>query len=148
MRTKEQNKKAQAPTVIKVVRMYKKKEYTIGSLFINGQWICDTMEPHRINWTLERKVPGKTAIPEGVYEIQMRHSPKFDKKMPYLKDVPHFSDIMIHTGNFPKHTQGCILVGYNTIRGLVLKSREAFEKIMEKIDYALKNKRSVIIKIV
>ena len=147
---KEQTgKKVQAsPAVIKVVRMYKKKEYTIGSLFFNGQWICDTLEPHRINWTLEKKTPGKTAIPEGVYELEMKHSPKFQRKMPYLKDVPHFTHIMIHTGNFPKHTEGCILVGYNTVRGLVLKSREAFDKLMERIEYAMSTGKKVIVKVV
>ena len=68
--------------------------------------------------------------------------------MPYLIEVPYFEGVMIHTGNFPNHTQGCILVGYNTVRGLVLKSREAFDKIMERIDYALEVGKEVIIRIV
>lgn len=145
---KQSVRKGQASLVIKVERKYRKKEYTIGTLSINGQWICDTMEPHCINWQWEEKVPGKTAVCEGTYKIQMKHSPKFKKKMPYLVDVPHFEGVMIHTGNLPKHTQGCILVGYNTVRGLVLKSREAFDKIMERIDYALEVGKEVIIKIV
>lgn len=141
------NKNGQASTIIKIDRQYKKEGYTIGSLSINGQWICDTMEPHCIDWSKEVKIPGITAIPEGTYEVEMKKSPKFGKKMPYLKNVPHFKDIMIHTGNFPKHTKGCILVGFNTVRGLVLKSRDAFEKIMEKLDYAFSNKKKVLIKI-
>lgn len=145
---KQSARKGQVPLVIKVERKYRKKEYTIGTLSINGQWICDTMEPHCINWQWEEKVPGKTAIPEGTYKIQMKRSPKFKKNMPYLIEVPHFEGVMIHTGNFPNHTQGCILVGYNTVRGLVLKSREAFDKIMERIDYALEVGKEVIIRIV
>ena len=141
-------KMGQKSMVIRVDRLYKKSEYTIGSLSINGQWICDTLEPHCIDWSKEKKIPKKTAIPEGCYRLAMRKSRKFGKMMPYLLDVPEFTDIMIHTGNFPKHTEGCILVGYNTVRGLVLKSRDAFEKIMEKIDYALSVKKEIFVKIV
>lgn len=131
--------------IIKVDRLYKKENYTIGSLSINGQWICDTLEPHCIDWSKEKKVFGVTAIPEGTYEVEMKKSRKFGKIMPFLKDVPQFTDVMIHTGNFSKHTQGCILVGFNTVRGLVLKSRDAFEKIMEKLDYAIKNKKNIVV---
>lgn len=138
----------QSSMVIRVDRLYKKSEYTIGSLSINGQWICDTLEPHCIDWSKEKKTPKKTAVPEGCYRLVMKKSRKFGKIMPYLLDVPEFTDIMIHTGNFPKHTEGCILVGYNTVRGLVLKSRDAFEKIMEKIDYALSVKKEIFVKIV
>ena len=103
------------------------------------------MEPRCIDWSKEKKVPGETAIPEGRYLIEMRRSPKFERRMPYLKNVPEFTNIMIHTGNTVKNTQGCIIVGYNTIRGLVLKSRQAFDKIMERIDYALKAKHQIAI---
>ncbi len=122
--------------LIIVVREVMKADYTIGSLYANGRWICNTLEPHCIDWEKEQKVMGKTAIPEGRYQVEVKRSPKFGRKMPYLKDVPHFSDIMIHTGNAPAHTKGCILVGYNTIRGLVLKSHEAMEKVMNAIMYA------------
>jgi hypothetical protein len=147
MKTKKQTSKASKPTVIEIERKYKKEKYTIGALAINGQWICDTMEPHCIDWDKEVKIPGVTAIPEGTYELEMKRSKKFQKIMPYLKDVPNFTDIMIHTGNFPTQTKGCILVGFNTVRGLVLKSREAFEKILEKIEYALSAGKMVIVKV-
>lgn len=132
---------------IKVKRRFFKADYTIGSLFINGHWVCDTMEPRCIDWSKEKKDPGKTAIPFGKYQLQLRFSKKFGKLMPYLENVPHFEGIMIHTGNFPKHTEGCILVGYNTVRGLVLKSRDAFNKIMEKIDYARKTKQKIEVEV-
>ena len=128
---------------IKIKRIARKAGYTIGHLTINGHIICDTLEPHCINWARERKVPGRTAIPEGRYKVEMNYSAKFDKLMPYLKDVPHFTGVMIHLGNTPKNTQGCILVGYNTIRGLVVKSSEAMQKVEEAIMNARKEKQDI-----
>ena len=85
MKTKKQTSKASKHTVIEIERKYKKEKYTIGALAINGQWICDTMEPHCIDWDKEVKIPGVTAIPEGTYELEMKRSKKFQKIMPYLK---------------------------------------------------------------
>ena len=54
---------------------------------------------------------GKTAIPCGEYDVEYRRSTKFKKLMPFLKDVPNFEGVMIHTGNRPCDSKGCILVG-------------------------------------
>jgi len=126
-----------------ITRIAKKAEYTIGRLTINGHRICDTLEPHCIDWDKDEKVLGKTAIPEGRYRIMMKLSRKFGMKMPYLIDVPNFEGVMIHQGNTPKNTQGCILVGYNTIRGLVLKSRQAMENIQDYLDTAIETKQEI-----
>ena len=126
-----------------IKRIARKTGYTIGHLSINDHTICDTLEPHCIDWSRERKLPGKTAIPEGRYRVEMIYSAKFERQMPYLQGVPHFTGVMIHQGNAPKNTQGCILVGYNTIRGLVLKSRDAMLKIDEYIKYARKAKQEI-----
>ena len=126
-----------------ITRIAKKAEYTIGRLTINGHRICDTLEPHCIDWDKDEKVLGKTAIPEGRYRIMMKLSRKFGMKMPYLMDVPNFEGVMIHQGNTPKNTQGCILVGYNTIRGLVLKSRQAMEIIEAYFGSAAETKQDV-----
>ena len=76
-------------------------------------YVCDSLEPHAIDWSKEKKIKGKTAIPCGEYDVEYRHSIKFKKQMPFLKKVPHFSGVMFHTGNRPCDTQGCILVGEN-----------------------------------
>ena len=73
-------------------------------------YFCDTLEP---KWR-ERGTPkvwGKTAIPEGEYEIVFGQSARFHKLMPFLMDVPNFKGVMIHPGNDVADTQGCILVG-------------------------------------
>ena len=132
---------------INIERYYFGADYTIGRLSINGQQICNTMEPHRIDWETEQKIPGKTAIPEGTYSIQILLSPKFKRLMPYLKNVPHFRGILLHCGTTVKDSRGCILVGYNTQRGMLLKSREAFRKIMEKIEYARKSNQEITLTI-
>ena len=76
-------------------------------------YLCDTLEPTYRNLAKESKLEGKTAIPFGTYEIEMGMSRKYRMTMPYLKNVPFFKGIMIHSGNFPKDTHGCILVGVN-----------------------------------
>lgn len=76
-------------------------------------YLCDTLEPTYRNLAREKKIEGKTSIPFGTYEIEMRMSAKYRMTMPYLKNVPFFKGIMIHSGNFPKDTHGCILVGVN-----------------------------------
>ncbi len=126
-----------------ITRIAKKADYTIGVMNINGRKVCDTLEPHCIDWSKDKKVKGKTAIPEGRYRVKMSMSRKFGKHMPYLMDVPNFNGVMIHQGNTPKNTQGCIIVGYNTIRGLVLKSRQAMEIIEEYLDTAIETKQEI-----
>ena len=102
---------------------------TIGSLEVVSadnptKWVrfCETLEPHAINWHRERKIQGKTAIPCGQYKIKYRVSKKFRQKMPFLEDIPHFEGVMLHAGNYPKDTEGCILVGNNptTKNGVIL----------------------------
>ena len=121
---------------IRIVRRYKKADYTVGDLYLNNRWVCNTLEPRCIDWSRQQKVPGETAIPPGTYPVEMLHSKRFNRLMPFLMDVPQFEGVMIHTGNSPKQTKGCILVGYNTVRGLVLKSREAFDKLLVALDNA------------
>lgn len=127
-----------ATLTIEIHRRHFKGEYTIGSLYIGGHWVCNTLEPHCIDWKNEKKVSGKTAIPEGCYKVDLGFSNKFKRLMPYLTNVPHFTGIMIHPGISVLNTRGCILVGFNTMRGYLTQSKIAFEKIIEKIKYARK----------
>lgn len=116
-------------------------------------YICDTLEPHAIDWSKEKKVKGRTAIPCGQYKIEYKRSPKFGRRMPYLVDVPHFQGIMIHSGNFPKDTQGCILVGVNPPmkQGIPIPkltgSRIKFDMLNELIFNAVKDGKKVTVTI-
>ena len=92
-------------------RRYKGPNYTIGTLFLNGTYFCDTLEDVVRNLPAEAKIPGKTAIPAGTYKVILNRSPKFQRELPRLQNVPFFEGILIHKGNTPEHTEGCILVG-------------------------------------
>lgn len=145
---------------LKLDRKYKKKDYTIGKLYINGVYFCDTLEPHCIDWKKEKKVPGKTAIPEGNYQVSVDYfSPRFGNdayykqfanngKVPRLMNVPNFDGILIHVGNYPKDTQGCILVGRNTVRGAVMDSCKTFSELYKKLRSARASYDPIIIEII
>ena len=103
-------------------RLYLKTDYTIGKLYMDGKYFCDPLEDQVRDLTKERKIPGRTAIPAGVYEIVVNVSPRFKRKLPRLLDVPGFDGILIHRGNTAEDTAGCILVGENRERGKVINS--------------------------
>ena len=84
---------------LKLERLYLKPDYTIGKLYIDGKYFCDTLEDQVRDLAKERKIPGRTAIPAGVYEVIVNISPRFRRKLPRLLDVPGFDGILIHRGN-------------------------------------------------
>lgn len=100
---------------------------TIGRLYHNNELLCYTLED-----TVRApgvKIPGETAIPEGVYEIELKMSPRRNKLMPWLKNVTNFTAIQIHSGNDADDTEGCILVGKRYAQDVVFDSRVAFVEL-------------------
>lgn len=142
-------------------RIAAKPNYTIGRLYVNGEYFCDTLEPtDRFlidclpSEVQPTKVWGKTAIPRGIYRIDLNTvSPKYannqaykfiDGKVPRLVNVPQFSGILIHIGNYPRDTEGCILVGRNDKPGCVTNSTATFQRLMN----VLRNKMGALIRII
>ena len=121
-----------------VKRIALKETYTIGKLYVDGVYLCDTLEDKSRDFNKdgdldepgETKVWGQTAIPFGIYKVCMMMSPKFKKILPRLMNVKGFEGILIHPGNIPEHTHGCILVGKNTIVGKLTESTVMFDKLM------------------
>lgn len=135
-------------------RIARKKTYTIGRLYIDGEYFCDTIEDtdRGLKQTdayasnKRKKVHGETAIPTGRYQVTLSvQSPRFKLKsayqfcngyLPRLLNVPCFDGVLIHIGNYPKDTEGCILVGRNTVKGAVMESTETFKKLYSKLKSA------------
>jgi hypothetical protein len=130
---------------IEVKRIALKPDYTIGKLYVDGIYYCDTIED-QVRPEGE-KVWGETAIPAGRYKIILSHSSRFKKTMPYLVNVPDFSGIMIHNGNTAEDTHGCILVGENKVKGKVINSVVTFKHLMSQIEGAINSGETVYITI-
>ena len=121
---------------ITLTRIARRKTYTIGRLAIDGEYICDTLEPtwRDIGWGRPgRKIAGKTAIPEGRYPVVVTFSPRFRRWLPLLLHVPLFEGIRIHAGNTADDTAGCILPGLNKKKGRVIDSRIWEHRIVRRL---------------
>lgn len=132
---------------ITVDRRWKKDSYTIGRMSIDGVPFCNTLEDKVRDLTKESKVFGRTAIPAGTYRITMTYSPKFKRVMPLVNGVPQFEAIRIHPGNKAEDTEGCILVGENTVIGGLTNSRIYSDKLNKSIQDAIDKKEDVFITI-
>ena len=147
---------------LNIKRIARRETYTIGRLYIDGKYFCDTLEdkdrglrqdmPTAVIRATKRK--GITAIPTGRYRVTLAvQSPKFSKRaiyqfcngyLPRLINVPGYDGVLIHIGNTARDTEGCLLVGRNTQVGKVLDSRKTF---IELYDMLLGAKDDIYIKI-
>ena len=140
-----------------LTRINSSPDDTIGLLSVDGKFVCFTLEDeHR-----DIKVPGETRIPSGRYQITLkdfggfhdRYTSKFPgmhKGMLWLRDVPGFSDILIHIGNDESNTAGCLLVGDSCTqnvdrKGFIGQSSLAYKRIYPPIAAALETGEQVFI---
>ena len=122
---------------ITLIRKYKLPTYTIGKLYIDGEYFCDTLEDKDRGLTdsmtvgeiSKIKIKKETAIPTGTYKVTITYSNRFKKNMPLINDVKGFEGIRIHSGNTDRDTEGCILVGFNKVKGNVINSRDTYNKL-------------------
>lgn len=112
-------------------------DYTMGLLFIDGVYFCDTIEDKfRGNDLKGKKVSGETCIPYGVYTVKITYSPKYKKNMPQLLDVPYFTGVRIHSGNNASESSGCVICGIKSKNGEVLESRKTYNALMSRLQTA------------
>lgn len=149
---------------IELERRWKKATYTIGRLYVDGVFFCETLEDRDrglkqtdpIATIKTRKVYGETAIPTGTYAVAMNvTSPKYaavswywqlcQGKMPRLLAVPGFDGILIHPGNSALDSFGCILVGRNTKVGRLTESKATFQKLYKEMAKAVKRGEEITI---
>lgn len=129
---------------LRIKRIARKRDYTIGRLYVNGRYFCDTLEDYDRLYFGGVKEKGKTAIPVGRYEVLLdSESPRFKDKEPYkslsggcvplINNVPGFSGVRIHIGNTAADTDGCPLVGENKAVGKVLNSRITYTRLWKQV---------------
>jgi hypothetical protein len=145
---------------LEVVRFSSQKDSTNGALFDitddKRTFLCYTLEDeHR-----EDKIAGETRIPSGTYRITLRKTGgfhgRYEKKygamhkgMLWVRDVPNFEYILIHTGNTDEHTAGCLLLGdsqqanFGSSNGMVGSSVNAYKRVYPSIAKALEEGESV-----
>ena len=141
--------------ILTLRRIARRPGYTIGRLYIDGEYFCDTLEDtdrglcqgQSVDALRRMKVKGSTAIPMGRYKITLNVvSPRFGKRaqyqriggrLPRLLDVPVFDGVLIHIGNTPKDTEGCILVGENKVVGQVVNSTATFYRLIDRLNAAV-----------
>ena len=151
---------------LKLERIARRDTYTIGRLYVDGQYLCDTLEDKDRGLTQDMseaeirkvKVYGETAIPKGTYKVTLNvYSHTFGKKasysftggyLPRLSDVPGYSGILIHGGNTAKDTLGCILVGDNKIKGGLINSLVCFRRLYFLLKQAANKGDSITITII
>jgi hypothetical protein len=134
-------------------------ESTTGLLFLENQFYCYTLE----DAPQVTKIYGKTRIPHGRYRLSLRTEgrmhrrygqryPSFHKGMIELEDVPNFTYILIHQGNWSSDTEGCILVGTSANsphkeRGMVGRSGVAYKEMYRIVADWIKSGEEVYITI-
>ena len=147
-------------------RIYNCKDYCIGHIYVDGQYVCDTIEDtdRMLDQSMPilkiqaTKVKSQTAIPTGTYNILMNIvSPKFSLKpyymdickgkVPRLDNVPGFSGILLHVGRTEKNSAGCLIVGKNLVKGQVLQSKQCFEQLYSILYAAYKKGEEITITI-
>jgi hypothetical protein len=105
---------------------------TLGSITRNGVhqvFTCeDKVRPAGV------KVANETAIPAGRYRVTVEHSPTFGKHLPRLQAVPGFAGILIHGGNGPQDSRGCILVGRQQDKTKIWDCAPAVQKLIDMIE--------------
>lgn len=132
-----------------VERKWKKSTYTIGILYVNGEYFSETCEDRDRGLTQDMsvqeikklKVYGQTAIPTGRYEVRMTYSPKFanrsfarmyNGKVLEIMDVKGYSGVRIHPFNTAEESYGCIAPGRNLEKGKVLQSTKHYLQLLER----------------
>ena len=155
---------------LKLIRKDRCRNYCIDKLYINNEYFSDALEdPDRgltDSMSLEEikkiKIKGNSCIPYGTYNITLDvYSPKFGNKsyykevcngkVPRLLNVKGFDGILIHVGDGPnghKLTEGCILIGRNTIKGGLTEGKKYFQLLYNQMLEAKKRGEKIKITIV
>lgn len=126
---------------LKVIREIKTDISTIGSLYLNGEFFCYTLEDKdrglkqsdSLLFINAKKIFGLTAIPSGTYKLIVNQSPKFKRMLPRILDIKGFDGVLMHRGNTSDHSLGCILVGYKKGENSIFESTKAETDLINRL---------------
>lgn len=148
---------------LEVLRFSSENDSTSGLLFDitngNRKFLAYTLEDEY----REEKEMHETRIPAGTYNVTLRTEGGFHQRyvtkygnihkgMLWVRDVPGFEYILIHTGNTDEHTSGCLLLGdtqtNNQIKedGFIGSSVQAYKRVYPQISKVLEGGGVVNIK--
>lgn len=138
-----------------VKRVARRDTYTIGKMYLNGEYFCDVLEDRDRGLTQSTplstikkiKIPNETAIPTGLYKVIVNMSPKFRRFLPRLLNVPGFEGVLIHRGNSDKDSSGCLLIGENKVKGKVINSTIYENKLVDILSKVQNSGEEITIKI-
>lgn len=138
-----------------IKRTITRNNYTLGELYIDGQFFCSTLEDKdrgltqsmSVKQIKSMKVPGETAIPKGTYKVTLDVvSPKFSKypfymevcegKLPRLIDVKGYEGVLIHVADGIKRDallQGCIGIGNLSSEEYLINGKQVFTEFYNRI---------------
>ena len=93
-----------------LIRSIHESKQTLGHLFVlDGTQLmfkCKTLElPYNDN------IRNLSSVPSGLYPLHYEYSPKFDRALWELKNVPNRSECKIHVANYVRQLNGCIALG-------------------------------------
>lgn len=138
-----------------IKRTITRNSYTLGKLYVDGVYFCDTLEDKDRGLTQDMnigqiqllKINGETAIPKGIYKVTLDViSPKFSKypfymetckgKLPRLIDVKGYEGVLIHVADGPKRDsllQGCIGIGNLSAEEYLMNGKKVFAELYNKL---------------
>jgi len=137
---------------IKLERKNFTNVYTEGNLYVDGKWFChvveDTVRAEPGQWSADKKVYGKTAIPYGRYPVFVTWSNRFKRQLTGIFNVPDFEGIRIHNGSNAVSSAGCPIISYkNEGNGFLKNEKKAMNDLCKMVQAAQK-KGKIFIEIV
>lgn len=108
---------------LKLLREPSGADTTFGILLVDGFLEC---------WTLENS---NKIIPPGTYGIAKYYSPNNKREVPLLTGIMDRSFIEIHPANYYYELEGCIALGRDISRPMLVNSVIAFEVLFKKLDF-------------
>lgn len=139
--------------ILVVKRFLLDNEFTIGNLYIDKKFYCNTLEDRdrdlnslmSVDDILKKKVYSKTAIPIGDYHLTIDYSNKYKKNLPHILNVKGYDGIRLHSLNYASESLGCIGLGDYNGENAIINSRATMKVVQPIIQNAIDNKEEVMI---